>query len=385
MGGAKHILHISSAYHGTNVFDELFRAIDQLVEVKQTVFCGRKVSDYQSTDSFTKDGFPLVSVPIVRAIDSLFFHTRTSRQFKALQNRIAIDGIDVVHAHLLFTDGAVALKLYEKYGIPYVVSVRNTDVNIYFRFFPHLRSLGRKILQNAKGVIFIAPTHWKKVQTYLTKEFTSILNERVTVIPNGVSDFWLNNLNRPKNISKDGLIRFLYVGTIDRNKNVARLVKILGEYGRLTQSRIELKVAGPAANGMKAFLKEASGKAWVRYVGVVKDRAVLKDIYRQADYFVMLSSRETFGLVYIEAMSQGTPVIYTAGQGIDGYFEERTIGLAYDVNQDTPTDIKIWLQNALHEYRKLSQNCIKEASVFSWTKTASKHLEIYLPFIENFK
>ena len=35
----------------------------------------------------------------------------------------------------------------------------------------------------------------------------------------------------------------------------------------------------------------------------------------------MASFKETFGLVYFESMSQGTPLIFTKGQGIDGYFE----------------------------------------------------------------
>ena len=40
----------------------------------------------------------------------------------------------------------------------------------------------------------------------------------------------------------------------------------------------------------------------------------------------MPSRYETFGLVYGEAMSQGLPIIYSKGQGVDGYFKEGTVG-----------------------------------------------------------
>ena len=51
----------------------------------------------------------------------------------------------------------------------------------------------------------------------------------------------------------------------------------------------------------------------------------------------MPSFPETFGLVYVEAMSQGLPIIYTKGQGIDGYFEDGKVG--YPVNTKDSNDI----------------------------------------------
>ena len=40
----------------------------------------------------------------------------------------------------------------------------------------------------------------------------------------------------------------------------------------------------------------------------------------------MVSHGETFGLVYIEALSQGLPIIYTKGQGVDGFFDDMNVG-----------------------------------------------------------
>jgi glycosyltransferase involved in cell wall biosynthesis len=45
----------------------------------------------------------------------------------------------------------------------------------------------------------------------------------------------------------------------------------------------------------------------------------------------MPSKSETFGLVYIEALSQGLPIIFTEGEGIDGFYE-KNIGEAVDAN-----------------------------------------------------
>ena len=46
------------------------------------------------------------------------------------------------------------MKLKEKYGIPYIVAVRNTDVNIFFKQMIHLRKLGVQILKKQKKLFF---------------------------------------------------------------------------------------------------------------------------------------------------------------------------------------------------------------------------------------
>ena len=50
---------------------------------------------------------------------------------------------------------------------------------------------------------------------------------------------------------------------------------------------------------------------------------------RSCSVFAMPSIFETFGLVYLEALSQNLPVVYTKGQGIDGMFDN-TVGIGVD-------------------------------------------------------
>ena len=52
----------------------------------------------------------------------------------------------------------------------------------------------------------------------------------------------------------------------------------------------------------------------------------------ESDIFVMPSRYETFGLVYVEALSQGLPVIYTRGQGFDGQIPDGEVGYSVKCN-----------------------------------------------------
>jgi glycosyltransferase involved in cell wall biosynthesis len=56
--------------------------------------------------------------------------------------------------------------------------------------------------------------------------------------------------------------------------------------------------------------------------GKIYDKKRLKNIYQSADIFAMPSRNETFGLVYVEAMLQSLPILYTQNEGIDGFYAE---------------------------------------------------------------
>jgi L-malate glycosyltransferase len=89
----------------------------------------------------------------------------------------------------------------------------------------------------------------------------------------------------------------------------------------------------------------------------------------------MPSFNETFGLVYIEAMSQGLPVIYSKGQGIDGYFNEGKVG--FSVNPGNISDIATRIENILENYDEMNKNAITAVKEFKWSKIADKYIDIY--------
>ena len=86
----------------------------------------------------------------------------------------------------------------------------------------------------------------------------------------------------------------------------------------------------------------------------------------------MPSLAETFGLVYLEALSQNLPVVYTKGQGIDGLFDE-SVGIG--VNPLSVEDIAEALRTIL-ENQELFSNKTIDFEKFRWCHVA----EIYLSF-----
>ena len=98
-------------------------------------------------------------------------------------------------------------------------------------------------------------------------------------------------------------------------------------------------------------------------------------MYRKSDIFIMPSYNETFGLVYLEAMSQGLPIIYTKREGIDGYFKEETVG--YSVNPKDINDIAGKIEMIIHNYNRISKNCYNLVDNFSWDKISKIYHDTY--------
>ena len=90
---------------------------------------------------------------------------------------------------------------------------------------------------------------------------------------------------------------------------------------------------------------------------------------------VMPSVRETFGLVYAEAMSQGLPVIYTKGQGFDGQFKEGLVG--YSVDCQDYEEIASKIEMVVDNYDKITVNCINEVQRFDWDAISKRYIELY--------
>ena len=97
--------------------------------------------------------------------------------------------------------------------------------------------------------------------------------------------------------------------------------------------------------------------------------------YASADYFVYASVSETFGQVYLEAMSCGTPIVAAEGNQMKEFFINGVHGFTWEpMNVDSAV---IALSNALNDRNILSQNCRSNALNHSWNLAAHQIADVY--------
>ena len=305
-------------------------------------------------------------------IDRFFFFEKERKVRNAFDNFYKDKKFDLIHAHTLFTSGYIAYKLYLEKRIPYIVAVRGSDVNVFFKKRIHLRNIGIKILSNASKIIFLSNTHKNEVlNKYVPNNIRTIIERKTIVIPNGINDFWHVNKTMKTRICNPENIGLIYYGDINANKNLETTVdamKILEKMGY----KVSFKVIGAIKDSKrKRLLKKAKG---IEYYPFSPKEVIIKHL-RQADIFVMPSFSETFGLSYVEAMSQGIPVIYSRGQGFDKYFEDGIVG--YGVNPADACEIAKKILMILNRYDIISKSCLEKSSFFKWSNIAAMYQKIY--------
>lgn len=371
------VLHIANYYTGSKVYQNLFSALDDkgVQQNVYTAFIGEHLRDTNNINFKTKNS-SITYRAILNTYTRINYFHKLKKLTRDVQQQRDIHNAEIVHAHTVFSDGGIALNFKKKYGIPYIVAVRSTDVYFFFRFFFYLRPLGIEILKEAETIIFLNPDLQNELyQKHVPVHIASKLIQKSVCIPNGINSFWFQNIGQPKTITKN-TCHILYVGSFLPRKNVPLIIEAAAQLSKTLD--VSLTIIGGGGKDTKKILKAAEQlkkTAKVNIMGKINDMEQLKEYFRTADIFVMPSRNETFGLVYIESLSQGTPIIYTKNTGIGGYFHDGEVG--YGITDFSAKNIAEKIKLTLLNYDIISKKAVQCIKRFNWPSIAGEYLGIY--------
>ncbi|WP_256681920.1 glycosyltransferase, partial [Mammaliicoccus fleurettii] len=184
------ILHINCNYLHTPLYSEMISRLNVFHE--NTIVMPRKIHETYPISENVKYGTEfLINDKIFNKSDRFLYFKKQKKIKKWLNsNSVDFNNFDIIHAHTLFSDGYWAYKS----GKPYIITVRNTDLNYFMKYYKHLRHIGKKILRNSSKIIFLSKMYEERTinELFKSKERQSIFNKSV-VIPNGINDFWIKN------------------------------------------------------------------------------------------------------------------------------------------------------------------------------------------------
>ena len=310
--------------------------------------------------------------------DRLWYFIKQDKIFREAEKRYQMNSFDIIHAYTLFTDGNCAMKLSRKYGIPYVVAVRDADLNGICRYKPYLIPLGIKIMENASRVFFLSEAYYQKmIMKYVPGKKREAIRQKSMIVPNGIDDFWLNHLRKPEYNEEqeqrlaDKKVRLLCVAQMIPRKNLTMIPESL-ELLRQEGWEAHLEAVGKRKDE-KIYQALAADPDTVCFAPVPKEE--LLKFYHRNDLFVLPSHNETFGLVYAEALSQGLPVLYTKGQGFDGQFPDGKVG--YAVSDEDPRDLAEKIKMACRRHAELVQAAPDAALKFNWNEICKTYYSVY--------
>lgn len=370
------VLHITNDYSGSTVYKNLVGELDNL-GIKQVVYTPVKsVANIGKNRICLKtDGSDIIYSHILnKTTDRLLYGAKVRKICKDIETKVDLSKVSFIHAHTWFSDGGAAYLLSKKYNIPFIIAIRNTDLNIHHKFFLHYRSFGRKILNHAKDIILIGEYQRSFFSNY--NKIDNIIKSKLRVIPNGVSSFWIENSQPFKSQGSIRKYKILYVGTFIKRKKLFELQQAVIEIFTKQNVICELNIVGNhGKQTRKIFRKIKAYRNLFKYHGRVENNNALKKIFRDCHFFAMPSRNETFGLVYVEAMLQGLPILYTANEGIDGFYQEK-IGEKVSKKADV-LEIQNALLTMIENYASYEIPTAKLLENHNWKRIALTYQKLY--------
>lgn len=272
----------------------------------------------------------------------LLHATMLKRLGKWISRRLAETNIapDLVIGHKLTVEGLLAKTVAEELGIPYAITIQgNTDQKILTKRPDLARRFG-EIYHGAASVFCLAPWARRAVEKSIGERsgptfylpcptvFDAIVPPRAGA-ESVVSVFHLRN-QAVKNLG--GLVAAM---------------RINAAAGR----PCNLHIYGGGSPEETAACKRVIGDAPRIALMGPRTQDELGPIMNGAAAFVMPSLRESFGLVFLEALFAGLPIIYPKGASIDGYFDD--LPFAIPVDARSPADIARAIRDAVKNEAEL--------------------------------
>ncbi|MBQ6570237.1 MAG: glycosyltransferase [Clostridia bacterium] len=222
---------------------------------------------------------------------------------------------DIIHIHSSRFAGPIGVKLAKEHSIPCVLTEHLSKI-IHKTMNEDEKKCLTKAIRGAGKVIAVSPS--------LAEELKNFGCENPIYIPNVVDGRLFNYA--PKS---HGDFTFISTAWLSKRKGMDILIRAFGKL-KNKHPYLKLKICGSGAelDALKNLAAQLELADSVEFTGE-RDRAQLCQELNSSDCFVLASYAETFGVVYIEALACGLPVIATRCGGPEGIVND-TNGILVD-------------------------------------------------------
>lgn len=260
---------------------------------------------------------------------------------------------DIIHAHSVFHGGMAAFFISQNNKIPFVITEHLTSFmtgGISHKDDVHLSC---DIFTNADASIIVSHNFKKDIQKAL-----KLPDDTFTVIHNMVGDIFFENVKTKSYKQGEEFVFFTNSFLLPRKNHKAILdaIKILTDQG---VKNIKLKIGGdgPLNEELHDYVNTLGIKDYVNFLGALS-RAQVKEQTDSAHAFVLASFYETFGVVLIESLACGRPVVVTDSGGPRDFINESN-GII--VNDFTGEKLAAGMSELISKYSQYNQMLLSES------------------------
>jgi len=324
------------------------------------------------------NGIYLIRIPKSVAASMVTFNISLKKDLETLLPRL---DADILHAHHAFSPlGLVTSEIANQFGIPSILTNHSIPIG-----FGSLKGVWGTI---SKGLSIIPML--KTINLYdeviavssMAAEYISYFYKgRIHIIPNAIDleEFRITASKDEFGLKENDPMLLMVTRSSPKKGIEVALLAFKVVVKKLNNAK--LFIAGPTGaylQYLKFLTKVFDIEKHVKLLGFVPRRTLVK-LYKAADLLIHpVLGGESFGIVLLEAMASGTPIVATYGDGLRYVLEGSGAGMCIDVlNPEKIARIIIRLLNSPNLLKEMSSAGLKFATRFSWSRIIDKIIRIY--------
>ena len=290
--------------------------------------------------------------------------------------------LDIIHAHHPIIVGVEARRFSEELDIPLVFTF-HTMYHEYTHYFLGMdnelvkqivRRVVRDYANRADYIIAPSPAVVDLLPSYG-------IQKPVEILPTPVDLDQFTPRERPP-LSDPDRIRLIYVGRVAKEKNLEFLVRAF-QQAAAQDPRLELKIVGggPSLDELKKYARDLGIDHKITFTGMVPFSQVVDEL-NDADLFIFASTTETQGLVVLEAMAAGLPLVLVESKALLYFVNPDQDCVVVPEKEEAMAQAILALIRDPQRLRTMGQAARRNAERYSIPSLTSKLLDVYQQAID---
>jgi glycosyltransferase involved in cell wall biosynthesis len=349
---------------------EIYGISKEMVKRGHDVYITGRFGNLKGKECETIDGIQFINIKTPHLKDEIIYEIGSS----LLYSKAAAKKIKQINPDVISLNERFSAYFPSKLNLPKTFTTHNPDAMAFYKEFALKSNRLNYIFFDVKKGIEESIMSRSDIIITLTKSIREYLHENgftnTSIIPNAVdAEEYINN--RDENF-------ILYAGRFRKFKGVTYLIQAFSEISKDYDTDLLLVGSGPDEERIKKMAASKNLDDRVQFIPLV-DKTKLREYLSKCKVFVFPSLFEAFGVVVIEAMASGKPVIASdipgpkdiITQGYDGFLFEKQ-----NVNE-----LKRYLELCLSDEklrRKIGENARKTVEEkYTFNKIAQEYFKIY--------
>ena len=276
---------------------------------------------------------------------------------------------DAIIAHM--PSGIMTADIISKeYNIPMLAAVHSSDITVLKSFKYGI--FKNRMIEAYKNASCILPrSFWLKDRI---KRIIPDIKAPAEIFYSGVPTEITEENEKLERTFNSKKAKIICVSSLIKRKNIKNLILA---YKKLKKKhpKITLEIIGDGPLKEKLEILNIKNKLDVKFLGQMPKEDVMKKM-KNSDIFILPSKDETFGMVYMEALSSGMAVCCSKNSGIDGIIEDTKNGYLLKPNKKGIYDTLNKILNLKpKQFLEVSKNALTTAKMFSYENSVKNYLD----------